>query len=108
MEFAHLFGLKNLKEFSQHYGKFFFYRIFILVSNCIHLPGRTLKTNIPAIPEEEMDIELLCREMNKENIMRWDDEEFLKAVDLMKHCLVLIHTNRYTAEEALNHPFLRQ
>ncbi|KAI7896419.1 kinase-like domain-containing protein, partial [Mucor mucedo] len=87
MEFAHLFGMKNLREFSQHYG-------------------RTIKTNIPAIPEEEMNIELLCREMNNDNIKKWDGEEFLQAVDLMKHCLVLIHTKRYTAKEALNHPFL--
>lgn len=76
-----------------------------LICFCI---GRSIRTNIPDIPEEEMDLEELCRTMNKEHVDRWDPEEFLQAIDLLKHCLVLIHTNRYTATAALSHPFLNK
>lgn len=55
-----------------------------------------------------MDLGDLCRTMNKENVDKWNPEEFSQAIDLLKHCLVLIHTNRYTATAALNHPFLNK
>ncbi|GAA5807449.1 hypothetical protein MFLAVUS_000810 [Mucor flavus] len=89
MELAHLFGMKKLKEFVEFYG-------------------RSIRTNIPDIPEEEVDLEYLCRNMNRENVDKWDPEEFSQAIDLLKHCLVLIHTNRYTATAALHHPFLNK
>jgi cell division control protein 7 len=43
--------------------------------------------------------------MNKEKVDAWDSKEYLLAIDLVKNCLELIHTNRCTAAEALNHPF---
>ncbi|KAI8072115.1 kinase-like domain-containing protein [Thamnidium elegans] len=89
IELAHLFGMKKLKEFVEFYG-------------------RSIQTNIPDIPEEEIDLTDLCRIMNKENVDKWDPEEFLQATDLLKHCLVLIHTNRYTATAALSHPFFKK
>lgn len=84
------------------------FKSFPLSISHLIISGRSIQTNIPTIPEEEIDIEHLCREMNKENIDKWDNEEFLQAIDLLKNCLVLIHTKRYTATEALNHPFLKK
>ncbi|KAI9334637.1 kinase-like domain-containing protein [Pilaira anomala] len=89
MELAHLFGMKKLKEFMNYYH-------------------RSIQTNIPDIPEEETDLSELCQILNKENIDKWDPEGFSQAIDLLKNCLVLIHTNRYTATQALNHPFLKR
>ncbi|KAI8351235.1 kinase-like domain-containing protein, partial [Choanephora cucurbitarum] len=88
MELAHVFGMKKLKEFVEYYG-------------------RTIHTNIPTIPEDEVDLGAICHQINKERVDTWDPEEYKLAVDLMKKCLQLIHTNRLTATEALNHPFLK-
>ncbi|OBZ82246.1 Cell cycle serine/threonine-protein kinase hsk1 [Choanephora cucurbitarum] len=86
MELAHVFGMKKLKEFVEYYG-------------------RSIHTNIPTIPEDEVDLGAICHQINKERVDTWDPEEYKLAVDLMKKCLQLIHTNRLTATEALNHPF---
>lgn len=108
MELSHLFGMKKLKEFTEYYGKknlqnsamAIRYSLFVLYI------GRKISTNIPTIPEDEVDLAELCRRLNKENVEKWDNDEYLQAIDLLKNCLQLIHTNRYTADEALNHPFL--
>lgn len=88
MELAHVFGMKKLKEFVEYYG-------------------RNIYTNIPSIPEDEVDMAAICYEVNKQRVGTWDPEEYKLAIDLMKKCLQLIHTNRLTATEALNHPFLK-
>ncbi|KAL7311495.1 Cell division control protein 7 [Mucor circinelloides] len=86
MELAHVFGIKKMKEFTEYYG-------------------RIIHTNIPTIPEDPVDLATFCRDINKEGVEKWDQQEYASAVDLMKHCLQLIHTNRPTAADALNHPF---
>ncbi|KAI7904404.1 kinase-like domain-containing protein [Cokeromyces recurvatus] len=88
VELAHLFGLKKLTEFTNFYGL-------------------TMRTNIPTIPEEELDLATFCQEINQNGIKKWEQKEYHQAVDLMKKCLELIHTKRPTASEALNHPFLK-
>lgn len=87
LELAHVFGLTKMKEFAAYYG-------------------RHLHTNISTIPEDELDIAALCKDMNQEQMKKWDKEEYLLAIDLMKKCLSLIHTRRPTATEALNHRFI--
>lgn len=89
MELAHLFGMTKLVEFTEFYG-------------------RRLHTNIPTIPTHELDMATLCRQLNPEQSKKWDEDEFLSAVDLMKWCLTLKHTLRPTAEEALKHPFFNR
>lgn len=88
LELAHIFGKSKMKEFTDYYG-------------------RRLHTNIPTIPNGELDLATLCKDLNQEQVEKWDKEEFLLAVDLMKQCLSLIHTKRPTASEALNHPFFK-
>ncbi|RCI06705.1 hypothetical protein CU098_013412 [Rhizopus stolonifer] len=89
MELAHIFGMKKLKEFVEYYG-------------------RVIHTNIPTIPEDPVDLGAICHEINEKRVKSWDPEEYRLAVDLMNHCLQLIHTNRLTATEALNHPFIKR
>jgi len=86
IELAHVFGMKQLKEFTEYYG-------------------RTIHTNIPTIPENPVDLDSFCRDFNKTGVEKWDPQDYASAVDLMKQCLQLIHTNRPTAADALNHPF---
>ncbi|KAI9485403.1 MAG: kinase-like domain-containing protein [Benjaminiella poitrasii] len=88
LELAHLFGMKKLTEFTRFYGL-------------------SMRANIPTISEEELDLADLCRDLNQEGLEKWDQDEYLQAIDLMKQCLQLIHTKRPTANEALNHPFLQ-
>ncbi|CEP08861.1 hypothetical protein [Parasitella parasitica] len=87
LELAHVFGMKKLKEFTEYYG-------------------RTIHSNIPTIPEDPIDLVSFCREINRDRIDKWNQDEYLSAVDLAHHCLQLIHTNRVSASDALNHPFL--
>lgn len=79
-----------------------------IFSRSFHFIERKISTNIPSIPEEECDLADLCRTINKDKVDTWDPKEFLLAVDLMKQCLQLIHTNRCSATEALKHPFFQQ
>jgi cell division control protein 7 len=87
-EIAHVFGLTKTREFAEYYG-------------------RQLYTNIPTIPNDELDLARLCTDLNPEQAAKWDQQEYILAVDLMKKCLSLIHTQRPTAIEALNHPFFK-
>ncbi|GAN09607.1 cell division control protein [Mucor ambiguus] len=86
IELAHVFGMKQLKAFTEYYG-------------------RIIHTNIPTIPEDPVDLDSFCRDINKTGVEKWDPQEYASAVDLTKQCLQLIHTNRPTAADALNHPF---
>lgn len=88
IELAHVFGLKKMVEFSQFYG-------------------RTFRTNIPSIPDQELDFEPYFKKINPDHVEKWDPGEYKLAIDLMKKCLQLIHTNRISATEALSHPFFQ-
>lgn len=88
LELGHIFGLQKMIEFSQFYG-------------------RKLRTNIPTIPEQELDFESYLRKINPNRVEKWDPEEFKLAIDFMRQCLQLIHTDRISATEALKHPFFQ-
>ncbi|KAG1147639.1 hypothetical protein G6F37_003896 [Rhizopus arrhizus] len=89
VELMSTFGLKQVHSFAKFYG-------------------RNIKTNIPDMPEEPMNMDELCRYFNKDTIEKWDTEEYLQAVDLTRNCLQLIDSKRPTAAEALEHPFLKE
>ncbi|CAO3665503.1 unnamed protein product [Rhizopus stolonifer] len=69
---------------------------------------RNIKTNLPDMPEEAPDMDELCRALNNDKIVTWDNDDYLLALDLTKKCLQLIDSDRVTASDALKHPFLKE
>ncbi|KAI8847530.1 kinase-like domain-containing protein [Chytridium lagenaria] len=82
LELAHIFGLKAMKEAAANLG-------------------RTFHTNIPTIKNRISFIDIIkdCGGM---------DDIPETALDLLSRCLDLDPRTRITAEEALNHPFLKE
>ncbi|CAO3675789.1 unnamed protein product [Rhizopus stolonifer] len=88
IELTEIFGLRKMREFAKFYG-------------------RNIKTNLPDMLEEALDMDELCRTLNNDKIVTWDNDDYLLALDLTKKCLQLIDSDRVTASDALEHPFLK-
>ncbi|KAG1473966.1 hypothetical protein G6F56_000638 [Rhizopus delemar] len=89
VELMTTFGTKQVNSFANFYG-------------------RNIKSNIPDMPEDPIDMDELCRYFNNDTIRKWDKSDYLLAVDLTKGCLQLVDSKRLTATEALKHPFLQE
>ncbi|KAI9306698.1 kinase-like domain-containing protein [Cunninghamella echinulata] len=90
LEFANIFGLKEMKE-------------------CAALYNRTFDTNIETLPKTRISLRKLCQVLNTEKFKLWtkeNKEDILNALNLLEKLLTLDYTERITAEEALMHPFL--
>ncbi|KAI9266951.1 kinase-like domain-containing protein [Sporodiniella umbellata] len=89
VELMTTFGVKQVHDFATFYG-------------------RNIKTNIPDMPEDPIDMDGLCKQFNGETVKKWDRNDYLLALDLTKSCLQLIDAKRPSAAEALKHPFLKE
>lgn len=103
----------------------FFFSSLPLVLTSIPLPDRTFQTNIPDFdPPRHPNLHALVKSLCPSIIVHnspdpygpipsstssdktwYQGSELFQAVDLMKRCLELDLTKRWTAEELLEHPF---
>jgi len=64
---------------------------------------REFHTNLPSVTEHGFRLEMLCKKLAKVRNKSLD----VRVYDLLKRCLDLEDKTRITAEQALQHPFLR-
>ncbi|KAI8147690.1 kinase-like domain-containing protein [Fennellomyces sp. T-0311] len=86
IEVANLFGLDTLKDLARK-------------------KKLNLVTNLP-LPPRTRPLDELCKRLNEETLMSWDEQNLKDGLDLLKKCLMLDSSERITAKEALDHPFL--
>ncbi len=85
VEIACIFGNKAMREAAKSYH-------------------RTWKTNVGSVPEEPISFDRLVKRVAPDVFGKVPVEVF----DLLENMLKLVVTERYTAEQALTHPFLAQ
>ncbi|OZJ05872.1 hypothetical protein BZG36_00929 [Bifiguratus adelaidae] len=76
---------------------------------CAAIYDRTFETNVPSLKHQRNSFRKLCLRLNPEGMKAFKEEDerlTLEALDLLNKCMELDCTKRYTAEEALAHPFL--
>ncbi|KAG1450872.1 hypothetical protein G6F56_008231 [Rhizopus delemar] len=88
VEITNVFGFNGLQKMALKYN-------------------RIVHSNIYNLPSQKVSLKKLCAYYNGDELQLWPDEELRYALNLLERCLQLDPSERITADEALNHPFLQ-